>query len=313
MLGAELKQNIKQAIESFSKENLTEKSLNLFQVLGYKTKRQFHLSNPTFSEFKECYIESPSAFNEKKALVSEWNYVDLLFQLSEEEIHNQLSFFSTEKVDNTIIESYLFFVIGLTKPQYTRTELSQITREVNKLFKMPAMLLFKYGNNLTLSIIDRRLNEKDESKDVLKKVTLIKDIDINKPHRGHIEILFDLSFDELLRIHNFTNFVDLHNAWKKTLDTKELNKKFYKELSNWYFWAMDNVSFPDDIEKSKNIRNATSLIRLITRIIFIWFIKEKDLIPENLFDCKELGRILKEFLKNRKSKSYYMAILQNLF
>ena len=38
---------------------------------------------------------------------------------------------------------------------------------------------------------------RDESKDVLEKVTLIKDINILIPHRAHIEILFDLSFDEL--------------------------------------------------------------------------------------------------------------------
>ena len=150
-------------------------------------------------------------------------------------------------------------------------------------------------------------------KDVLEKVTLIKDISTKNPHRAHVEILFDLSFPELLRVHNFTNFVELHNAWQKTLDTKELNKRFYLELSNWYFWAMDYVSFPDDVEKNKDIRNAVSLIRLITRIIFIWFIKEKDLVPDTLFDRRELQRILKAFDKNKKSDGYYRAILQNLF
>ena len=48
---------------------------------------------------------------------------------------------------------------------------------------------------LTFSIINRRLNKKDESKDVLEKVTLIKDIDFAEPHRAHIEILADLSLE----------------------------------------------------------------------------------------------------------------------
>ncbi|OQB30984.1 MAG: Type IIS restriction enzyme Eco57I [Bacteroidetes bacterium ADurb.Bin174] len=178
---------------------------------------------------------------------------------------------------------------------------------------MPVMILFKHGQYLTLAVINRRQHKRDENKDVLEKITLIKDIRIENPHRAHVEILFDLSFDELQSNYGFTNFVELHNAWQKTLDTKELNKRFYLELSNWYFWAMKHVSFPDDVEKDESIRNATSLIRLITRIIFIWFIKEKSLVPDVLFDHREMGRILKAFEKNKKSDSYYRAILQNLF
>ncbi|MBK7110263.1 MAG: SAM-dependent DNA methyltransferase [Bacteroidetes bacterium] len=97
------------------------------------------------------------------------------------------------------------------------------------------------------------------------------------------------------------------------LDVSILNKKFFQELANWYFWAMDNVRFPDDIEKKKDIRNATNLIRLITRVIFIWFIKEKKLVPNNLFRKEYLDKILNDFAKNKKSENYYNAVLQNLF
>jgi len=49
---------------------------------------------------------------------------------------------------------------------------------------------------------------------------------------------------------------------------------------------MDNVEFPDDAGKDKEVRNATSVIRLITRLIFVWFLKEKGLVPDELFDEK---------------------------
>ena len=312
------KQTIKQAIEQFGKLNqsLTKSSLDLFQALGYNTDRQSPLNATTYQEFQNAYILSnlnSGKFSEERAQVKDWRYIDLLFQITSDELKDQLPGFTTQKVDDTIIESYLFFTLELSKDTYTRSALSQITREINKLFPMPVMVLFKYGTNLSLAIIDRRLHKKDEQKDVLIKVTLIKDIDIQRPHRAHIEILFDLSLDELCRKYKFTNFVELHQAWQKALDTKELNKKFYKELSNWYFWAMDQATFPDDIEKNKEIRNATSLIRLITRIIFIWFIKEKGLIPEKLFDPNELKTILKTFSTNAKTSSFYQAILQNLF
>ncbi|GAB61844.1 MAG: hypothetical protein DWB56_08055 [Candidatus Jettenia sp.] len=327
-MSKDLRQKIKEAIQQFDNGNLSENALNLFQVLGYITERQAPLGKPTYATFKDSFIDDQSRFDENKALVKEWKYVDLLFQLSKEEMSRQLSLFDTRQVDRTVIETYLFFTIELAKEHYSRTELSHITREVNRLFPMPVMILFKHGFLLTLSVINRRLHKRDDNKDVLEKVTLIKDVrispagggvhrtgveNVSGTHRAHIEILFDLSFDELKNKHGFTNFVELHEAWQKTLDTSELNKRFFRELANWYFWAMDYVEFPDDVEKKKDIRNATNLIRLITRVVFIWFIKEKDLVPEILFNKNQLSTILNNFNKNERSDTYYKAILQNLF
>jgi len=306
-----IKNKIQQAIKDFAENNLTKSAINLFQTLGYNTDRQAPLSQKNFNEFKEDYIDQDKNFNEEKALCPEWTFVDLLFQLSKEEILKQSSLFDTKQVDNTIIETYLFFSIELSQKNYSRSALSNITREINKLFPMPVMILFKHGNTLTLSVINRRLHKRDATKDVLEKVTQIKDINIEKPHRAHIEILFDLSFDELQHKYSFTNFVELHNAWQKNLDIQELNKRFFNELANWYFWATTQVAFPDDEIKDQNTRNATGVIRLITRLMFVWFLKEKNLVPDELFDQRILKSILK-FSDNKKS-TFYKAILQNLF
>jgi len=315
MTTEEFKTNIQEAIQAFAKGNLTKNSLELFSKLGYITERRAPLDKPTYEEFQDTYI-SDQRFDVNKAKVKEWKYVDLLFQLSREEVSQQASLFDTKQVDKTIIETYLFFALELTGEEYNRTDLSNITREINRLFPMPVMVLFKYGNKLTFSVINRRLHKRDESKDVLEKVTLIKDISIESPLRAHIEILFDLSFQELLNKHQFTNFVELHNAWQKTLDTKELNKRFYSELFNWYLWAVQTVRFPNDVndDKDNNVYNAESVIRLLTRLIFVWFIKEKNLVPETLFNAKKLKSILKDLKpESEKTSVYYRAILQNLF
>jgi hypothetical protein len=228
MANLDVKQNIIASLGAFTSGSLSANALNLFSTLGYNTDRQAPLDKPNYANFKETFFIAQSKFNEEKALVKDWLYVDLLFQLSKEEIRKQISLFDTQKVDRTIIETYLFFAISLSKDQYSRTELSNITREVNRLFPMPVMILFKHGQYLTLAVINRRQHKRDENKDVLEKITLIKDIKIETPHRAHIEILFDLSFDELQRKYSFTNFVELHNAWQKTLDTKELNKRFIR-------------------------------------------------------------------------------------
>lgn len=311
MTSEQTKIAIKFSLQEFARGNLTSNSLKFFQALGYITERQAPLDKKSKEEFAETFISPEKKFDKTKAKFTEWKYVDLLFQLSKEEVLKQTSLFDTKQVDRTVIETYLFFVIELSKEQYSRTELSLITREANRLFPMPAMILFKHGSTLTLSVINRRLHKKDESKDVLEKVTQIKDINIESPHRAHIEILFDLSFDELKEKEQFTNFVELHNAWQKTLDTKELNKRFFQELANWYFWATQKVSFPDDEVGDKDIRNATGVIRLITRLMFVWFLKEKNLVSDDLFDEKKLKQLLKYADKNKST--YYKAILQNLF
>lgn len=314
MTAEQTKTDLKLSLQAFASGNFTSNALSLFQVLGYVTERQAPLHKKTKEEFTETFVSSEKKFDKVKSRFSEWKYVDLLFQLSKEEVLKQTSLFDTKKVDSTVIETYLFFAIELSKEQYSRTELSLITREVNRLFPMPAMILFRYGKILTLSVINRRLHKRDESKDVLEKVTLIKDINIENPHRAHIEILFDLSFDELKDIFQFTNFVELHNAWQKTLDTKLLNKKFFEELSNWYFWTQRYVVFPNakNIGDEKNIQ--INLIRLITRLIFVWFLKEKKLVPDKLFDKIEMKKLVKAFdSEGEKTSNYYLAILQNLF
>ncbi|MBK8500452.1 MAG: hypothetical protein IPL52_16935 [Flavobacteriales bacterium] len=43
------------------------------------------------------------------------------------------------------------------------------------------------------------------------------------------------------------------------------------------------TQWPDDAEKDKDKRNAINTIRLITRLMFVWFLREKNLVPDALF------------------------------
>jgi tRNA1(Val) A37 N6-methylase TrmN6 len=97
----------------------------------------------------------------------------------------------------------------------------------------------------------------------------------------------------------------------EAFSVEALTKEFYSELSNWYFWALQNVKFPDDFEQDEEVRNATSTIRLITRLMFVWFLKQKGLIPDGLFDKEELKKILN--YSDKTGSTFYKAILQNLF
>ena len=73
-----------------------------------------------------------------------------------------------------------------------------------------------------------------------------------------------------------------------------LTKAFYQELSDWYAWAIKVISFPNDITKHTDdkLHNHEGAIRLITRLIFVWFLKERKLIPWQFFDQKYIANHL---------------------
>ena len=98
-----------------------------------------------------------------------------------------------------------------------------------------------------------------------------------------------------------------------------LTKQFYKDLFEWYQWAIEpssNITFPNNTTTEDDDRDdiETKVIRMITRIMFVWFIKQKNLVPDRIFDIDYLTTILKDFDPySTTAGNYYNAILQNLF
>ena len=154
----------------------------------------------------------------------------------------------------------------------------------------------------------------DGDRDVLGQVTLIKDIRLNNPHRAHLDILSELSLEACVQWMNDKkkpkNFDGLLATWLAKLDTEELNKQFYRKLFAWFEWAVKEATFPTD--ENRVIKPAEHVIRLITRLLFIWFIKEKGLIAAELFNRTQIQDLLTEDDFNN-GDSYYRAVLQNLF
>jgi adenine-specific DNA-methyltransferase len=310
----ETKQAIVAALKKFPSSPFGQEASDLLGVLGYTSKKRLALKPNTFATFLTTFSQGRS-LNERYAMPNEWKSVDILFQLTDEEVRTaanaQFEFESKGAFSGAIINSYLFIAIELKGEHYSRSALAGITREVNKLFTMPALIFFRHGEAITLAVINRRLHKREPGKDVLEKVTLIQDIRLANTHRAHIEILYDLSLGALHQKYPFTNFVGLHEAWQKTLDTSELNKRFFQDLANWYFWALPQVRFPKNAPKDADSQDSLSLIRLITRVIFCWFLKEKGLLPSALFDEHKIPELLLDV--NLKESTYYKAILQNLF
>jgi type I restriction-modification system DNA methylase subunit len=306
---------MKSTLSNFQTLPLKEAARQLLEKLGYKSDKFIAGAGSSPKSFLDLF-GSGHAFDQSKALFSEWKTADLLFQLTDEELSRQSSLFTDNSVQAGLLKSYVFIAIELKGGDYARGKFSSIARQINRLFPMPVMVFFRHQNRLTIAVINRRQNKLDESKDVLGKVTLISGIDLARPHRGHIDILVSLALSNLVHPQKkpISDFDTLHNAWEQIFNVELLNERFYKELSSWYHWALPQVEFPADLEKDEEKRNATGLIRLLTRVIFCWFLKEKNLIPEKLFNPTDLDAILKGFdPESQNSSTYYQAILQNLF
>jgi hypothetical protein len=120
-------------------------------------------------------------------------------------------------------------------------------------------------------------------------------------------------FDALQR--NGISFENIKDAFS----VEALTKEFYNDLFNWFQWAVNSESgiyFPNNTDTDEDDFEdiEKKIIRLITRLMFVWFIKQKELIPSTLFDENELSDILLDFDPNSTTQgNYYNAILQNLF
>lgn len=217
----------------------------------------------------------------------------------------------------------------------TRSQLADITRAFSRTFKhTPIIIVFKYGNYIAFANSERtQFKQTFLDGEKIGKVSLLRDIDFINVHSGHERILNNLSINRSGK-NAITNFTTLYRYWQEVLSVSILNKTFYNELSNWYFWAIKEVQFPnepfqidfDSLEKYDEAvkeHKGKNVIRLLTRILFIWFIKEKGLIPEEIFDEKEIANNYIDgftpqkpegmFANGKHGSKYYRAILQNLF
>ena len=68
--------------------------------------------------------------------------------------------------------------------------------------------------------------------------------------------------------------------------------------------SAETCKFPDK-------ENKMQVIRMITRLLFMWFLKEKGLVPSDIFEGEGAQTYLKNF--DAESSDYYQAVLQNLF
>ena len=172
------------------------------------------------------------------------------------------------------------------------------------------------NSNYRFSLIEITLEQKDGSTKVQRT--------FSNPHRYSYYLGEGISYHTPNKYLNEAGRVVNIEDLRSRFSVEVLTKAFYQELSDWYAWAVKVVRFPNvlDDKADNEAYNSEAMIRLITRLIFVWFIKQRHLVPDEFFDEKYISdHLLKSFTPNAKvtlfgkadNSYYYKGILQNLF
>ena len=134
------------------------------------------------------------------------------FQDAEEKIHNDykgIMVFAVEIAQNK-------------KP--TANQFRDVTRAFNRMSKqIPVVVIFKTGGTISFSNCERVKYQQIWRKgEKVGKVSVLYDVNITKPHQGHIRILESLSTEEIKKYdkrNKVETFNDLHRAWVNVFNT----------------------------------------------------------------------------------------------
>ena len=309
--------DIRTALSAAAAGDFPELATALLAALGYNSERTLTGQTGKPGDFIRQFPAQNPGTQSERSFLDNAQSVRILFQFTGSEIQaqTQQGLFDTIDLDTGNARSFLFAAVELNGNSYPRGQYAAFTRELNKHIQLPMVALFRTANNrITLAFVHRRPNRRDPSRDVLGSVSLIREVDPASPHRAHLDILSELSLPERLRwmdahgkTHNFDGMLD---AWLDALDTEELNRRFYRDLFAWFERAGQSAKFPTG--EAKTLPAEEHVMRLITRLMFVWFIKEKGLVAEDLFIENRAAQLLKDY-DPANGDSYYRAVLQNLF
>ncbi len=313
----DLASSIRGSLARLPGQEFSAAATDLLDVMGYRSDLVPGDETATVEDFIRQHPATTPNTKTEQSFREAAGSIRILFQYTDQEIAAQRSLFNDANFDTGNARSFLFAAVELKRASYPRGDYATFAREINKRWQIPTVVLFRTASDLlTLAFVHRRPNRRDPDRDVLGSVSLIREIRPSAPHRAHLDILSELSLADRLSSISLRgqsrNFDGLLAAWLDALDTEELNRRFYRELLKWF----DNAVKPEvtrfPTTENKVVSAQEHVIRLITRMLFIWFIKEKGLVAPELFVEHQIAPLLKDY-DRATGDSYYRAVLQNLF
>ena len=272
---SDLNTKLSQLEEQPSREIILDFSFTLLEWMGITTNigRKPQLLSPQTQKLKDYLATAPQTVQPQ------------LYRISEEKQNIRVRFavlkklkkeYISQLVDNdTGLNSYQSFIKGLNQQAieagFIPTQPYSIhfvtTTDYNKL-----VLIFNQGEQKRIVTFRNRLTNTQYNKIIQQWH------DIGKRSKPEI--------DDIL--------------WK-SLDIKEVNKEFYKQIKEQFDALLSIVKTQYNNSTDNQLKQFA--VRLIGRYIFCWFLKEKGIIPQTLISVKTIAN----------TKNYYQNTLIKLF
>lgn len=206
-----------------------------------------------------------------------------------------------EKAEETGHKNLAFTIISCKT--HKKADLVKATKAVNRAIPSYNIIFFvgkdsrDFTANLKLSIAfaSRRFHARSKiDKDVIDKITLIKDINLHAPSTAHL-----LNLKAILDIK--PSAVNLYYAAiLEALSVSALNKRFYKDIFEHFAEFIKALQLPNLNDESTK---RSFILRLICRILFCKFLEKKGILSAKIWDVNLSGQ----------SGEYYHEILEPLF
>lgn len=236
--------------------------------------------------------------------------LDLLFPIHKDEASNEnianltneifdfanaIIFYSNAKNDDKLESSKsghsnLAFSLVSTH-SHKRADLIYATRAINKAITSYNIIFFVSSTHLSIAFATRRDNKITSTKDVLEKITLIKDINLANPSHAHCKNL-----DQIAKIK--PKEVDIYySEILEALSISSLNKAFYTEIFAHFAHFVESITLPNTSDEQTK---RDFVLRLFSRILFCKFLEKKSIVDSAIWDTN-------------LSQNYYHEVLEPLF
>ena len=259
MNNGDLKEHIRVALTDMTNKNFLSATRDLLNVLGYQSERIMELSGDP-----EDFIQQFPAPNENTGTEQTFHKhvqsIRIVFQMTNDEIvsaNQQMPGLEGTSRKEGRQKSFLFLAVELKENNYPPGIYDEFTREIDKRIILPTVVFFRAGAHLTVAVIGRRPHKRNDSYDVLDRVTsLSKNIPLENPRRTDIDILSQLSLpkcaawmDSNAKPHNCEGLLA---AWLAKLDATERNQQFYRYMFSWFEQAVSEKKIPEG--ETNNLR-----------------------------------------------------------
>lgn len=191
-------EEIRKVLSKFSlTQDFVQTCYDLFETLGYTTTRKI----PNLNSAKALQQICPD-FNPEKAHANLWLNFSFLFSFTEDDIEQILSE-NGKKLKIKSGKAIDFMCIKLTKNSFYKQKLKEIAHEINKCTLTPTIILIQVGDYLNFVYTKRRINKRNEDKDVLEDMYILTVI-----HKyafiSEVKKLYELSLSKIFNLDNNT-------------------------------------------------------------------------------------------------------------